>query len=177
MTSVPIPERGGTAAEIRNAQQEVLKILERLKTLILNPDSVSTQLKPRFKALESLYTEALLSGLIRLDSVQGGLEELCVAAGKSAAIQAFDDLSEVPEARRNADVCRKVLATARSRLRKEPEDRDRAAKKLAPEAKVKDLAGEDVTLRRLKKDWMPVRKPRTRLPRFPARLSANSRCF
>jgi hypothetical protein len=146
----PIPERGTAAASIRKAQQEVLKVLEKLDALILNPDSVSTQLKPRFEALESLYTEAFLASLIRLDSIQGRLEELCGATAKSAEFQALDDFAaEVAEARRTADSCRHALASTPPRLRKKPEDRDRAAKELAPEAKVKDLAGEDITLRRL----------------------------
>jgi hypothetical protein len=148
MASAPIPERGSTA--IKKAQQDVLKVMEKLDTLILNPDSVSTQLKPRFETLESAYTEAFLSGLIRLDSIQGRLEELCGAAAKSPELEALDDFAaELPEARRTADGCRRALASTPPRLRKKPEDRDRANKELAPEAKVKDLTGEDITFRRL----------------------------
>lgn len=147
--SAPLPDQGGGTGEIRKVQQEVLKELESAEELMLNPDSASTRLKPRFDRLEGLYTEAFLSDLIRLDSLQGQLDELCAEAKKSNELQALTDFaSDVPEAQHNLRACHRSLDGLPSRLRKAPEDRDRAEKEMKQEAKVKDVHSVDLTYSR-----------------------------
>jgi chromosome segregation ATPase len=86
---------------------------------------------------------------MRLDSLQGQLEKLRRDLAESDELQALSDFAaEVPEARHNLDACRQSLDSAPPRLRKAPEDRDRADKEMKQEAKVKDVRGEDVTYRR-----------------------------
>jgi len=151
MASASLPE-DKAFAPLRQAQQEILEELSSAESLLLNPDAVNTRLAPRFSGMEALYKEAFLSELIRLDSIQAQVEDGRREAEGSAELQALDDFGEVPEARRIAVACRSDLAAIPLRLRKAPEDRDRADKELALDGKVKDLKGEDLTLRRLRQE-------------------------
>jgi len=149
MASAPLPDEPAFS-ELKQAQDDVLRELENLQVLILNPDTMNTRLTPRFSTLEGLYKEAFLNELVRLDSVQGQLEEVSQNVGRSAELQVLADFApDLPEADRLLDFCRRALAAVPPRLRKAPEDRDKAEKELAVDAKLRDLTGEDLTLRRL----------------------------
>jgi len=151
MASASLPE-DKAFAPLRQAQQQVLEELRSAESLLLNPDAVNTRLAPRFSGLEALYKEAFLGELIRLDSIQAQVEDGRREAEGSAELQALDDFGEVPEAKRIVVACRRDLAATPPRLRKAPEDRDRADKELAVDGRVKDLKGEDLTLRRLRQE-------------------------
>jgi hypothetical protein len=151
MASAPVPD-GEAFAELRIAQQEVLDELKNAESLILSLDTLNTRLVPRFSSLETLYKEAFLADLIRLESIQGQLEELCGEVERSPELKALEDLVEIPEAKRIAESCRQVLGEVPCRLRKSPEDRDKAEKELAVDGRVKDLRGEDITMRRLSRE-------------------------
>lgn len=74
----------------------------------------------------------------------------------------------IGEANRIVEEARQVLCQAPAALRPAPEDRDRAEKEVRREAKVKDVIGQDLTLRRLKDEADARLKAQTELSAVPA---------
>jgi chromosome segregation ATPase len=125
--------------------------LEDVEQLILNPDRVNTRLQPHLKQLENLFSESFLNELMRLDSLQGQIQQLQSELMKSEALKALSDFAtELTEARDALEEARQAIHAAPRRIRPAPEDRDRAEKELRREAKLKDLENKDLTFQRLK---------------------------
>jgi hypothetical protein len=153
MASAPLPD-GSQFQDIRRAQQEVLKELDDCERIILNPDIVSVRLKPRLSKLEQSYVDPYLDELMRLGAIQGQLIELSGKIPESAEFSVLADFStDVPEAKRIADGAKGQLGAVPNRLRRSPEDRDKAEKEVRLEAKVKDLQSQDLTFRRLRQEY------------------------
>jgi len=152
LCAAPLPD-GKAYAEIARAQEAVREVLAAGEELILNPDRVNTRLLPRLTQLEDPFVEAYLSELMRLDSLQGQVRELQKELTNSPELGALHDFAdELPEARVALERAQGTLTKAPGPLRRSPEDRDRAEKEVRREAKVKDLEGQDLTLRRLKEE-------------------------
>ena len=118
---------------------------------MLKPDSASTRLKPRFDRLRKAYTRRYFFPiLIRLDSLQGGSSmNWAPKPRKANEVQALADFAgDVPEAEHNLTACLRAVRSIPPRLRKTPEDRDRAEKEMKQEAKVKDIRNADLSYQR-----------------------------
>ena len=150
LCAAPLPEDKAYAG-IASAQADVRKELEDVEQLILNPDRVNTRLQPHLKQLENVFSESFLNELMRLDSLQGQIQQLQSELMKSEALKALSDFAtELTEARDALEEARQAIHAAPRRIRPAPEDRDRAEKELRREAKLKDLENRDLTFQRLK---------------------------
>ncbi|OPY17362.1 MAG: hypothetical protein A4E69_00025 [Syntrophus sp. PtaB.Bin138] len=150
LASVPIPE-GKKYKDIGRAQKEVLAELKKASALLLSPDTVTTRLEPRLTQLEDAYIPAYLDELMNLNNLQNELEEVADQAGQSEEILALKDfISDVSEAKRIIDQCDDNLRTMPLRLRKSPEDREKAKTDVKREGTVKSIINnEGLSLRKL----------------------------
>ena len=150
LASVPIPE-GKKHKDIGKAQKEVLAELKKASKLILNPDTVTTRLEPRLTHLEDAYIPAYLDDLMNLDDLQKELDEVANKLEKSEEILALRDfVPDAPEAKRILDQCGDDVRNVPPRLRKSPEDREKARVDVKREGIVKSLlSNEGITFRRL----------------------------
>lgn len=169
LCSAPLPE-GTVYREIAKAQEAVRKELTHCEELMLNPDGVNTRLAPRLSQLEDPFVEAYLSELMRLDSLQGEVSELKTGLARAPEFEVLTDFAaDVPEAHRILEEARQAVHRAPKALRPVPEDRDRAEKDVRRDAKVKDLGGQELTLRRLKEEADARMNALTELSAVPAR--------
>jgi hypothetical protein len=168
LSSAPLPEGTGYR-EIAKAQEAVRKELAHCEELMLNPDGVNTRLAPRLSQLENPFVEAYLGELMRLDSLQGQVRDLKTGLANAPELEALTDFAaDVPEAHRILEEARQTLCRAPAALRPVPEDRDRAEKDVRRDAKVKDLGGQELTLRRLKEEADTRLNAQTELSAVPA---------
>ncbi len=152
LCAAPLPD-GKAYAEIARAQEHVRKELAEVEQLIRNPDRVNTRLLPRLKHLEDPFVESYLNELMRLDSLQGQIQQLQSELIRSEALEALRDFAtELTEAQDALNAAQQAIAGAPPPLRRSPEDRDRAEKEVRREAKLKDLENRDLTFRRLKEE-------------------------
>jgi hypothetical protein len=139
-----------------------------LFNLILDPDAVHVRLAPRVQKLEEPYVERYLNELTRLESLQGQLRELDQDLAQAAEFDALSSFaSDVSEAQRILDEAKRQLTQIPPALRKSPEDRDRVEKVVRREAKVKDLADQDLTIKRLGEECEIRQAAQTSLSNIP----------
>lgn len=138
--------------EIEKAQSEVLKELEKVADLVVNQDTVTTRLGPRLRCLEEAYIPAYLDELMKLDGLQGEIDDAADKARSSDELRVLAEFSEVSEARRLSDKVEVDIGNLPRALRRRPEDRDAAEREVRNSAVVKDVDGEPLTLRRLAKE-------------------------